>query len=67
MRHVHLLLFAHAGLESGVSLNLGTHVFVSIWKYVSTSMSELQLGLGRRECVRVRVCEGVFACAWVCV
>ena len=30
-------------------------------------MSELQLGLGRRECVRVRVCEGVFACAWVCV
>ena len=28
-------------------------------------MSELQLGLGRRECVRVCVCEGVFACAWV--
>ena len=30
-------------------------------------MSELQLSPGRRECMWVRVCEGVFACAWVCV
>lgn len=50
-----------------VSLSPGTHVFVSVWKYVRTSMSELQLGPGRRECVWVYVCEGVFACAWVCV
>lgn len=48
-----------------VSLSPGTHVFVSVWKYMWTSMSELQLGrvgVSVCGCMYVRGCLHVLGC-----